>query len=73
MVSELARLKIDLLLVGGSVCLTAKEKLLQAGIALVVQARARRVASALALDKVAGAVLQYGDSESSANARPLKC
>jgi hypothetical protein len=36
-VSGLARLNIDLLLVGGSVCLTAKEKLLHAGIALVVQ------------------------------------
>ena len=37
-VSELAKMRIDLLLVGGSVCYTAKEKLLQAGIALVVQA-----------------------------------
>ena len=35
-VNEMAKLQIDLLLVGGSVCFTAKEKLLKRGIALAV-------------------------------------
>ena len=35
-VAEMAKLKVDLLLVGGSVCFTAKEKLLKRGIALAV-------------------------------------
>ncbi|KAL1499515.1 hypothetical protein AB1Y20_011718 [Prymnesium parvum] len=35
-VNEMAKLEIDLLLVGGSVCFTAKEKLLKRGIALAV-------------------------------------
>jgi 1-phosphatidylinositol-3-phosphate 5-kinase len=35
-VHEMAKLRVDLLLVGGSVCFTAKEKLLKRGIALAV-------------------------------------
>lgn len=35
-VGEMAKLRVDLLLVGGSVCYTAKEKLLKRGIALAV-------------------------------------
>ena len=40
-VAELAKLRVDLLLVSGSVCFTAKTKLLEAKIALVVKVIAR--------------------------------
>ena len=40
-VGRMAKLEVDLLLVGGSVCYTAKEKLLKRGIALAVGVKAR--------------------------------
>ena len=38
-VNEMEKLQVDLVLVGGSVCLTAKEKMLQRGITLAVQVK----------------------------------
>ena len=38
-VEEIARLQVNLVLVGGSACMTAKEMLLKRGIALAVQVK----------------------------------